>query len=149
VQRSARDLFLEAGIWLLLAALLIPAGVVGYVIGQNDQPKTKTVTVTTSAAPAAAAGAAKPAATGGAVAGATVAAGAPIFAKNCAVCHGADGKGGSGGPDLTSIPSAKNFDTVVHQVTNGGVAMPPFKGRLSTSQIDSVALYVTKRITGT
>jgi mono/diheme cytochrome c family protein len=145
VQRTARDLFLEAGIWLLFAALLIPAGVVGYVIGQNDQPKTKTVTVAHAAG--AAAGAAKPAPTGGAAA-ATVAAGAPIFAKNCSVCHGADGKGGSGGPDLTSIPSAKNFATVVKQVTNGGVAMPPFKGRLSKTQINSVSLYVTKKITG-
>jgi mono/diheme cytochrome c family protein len=137
VQQTARDSFLQAGIWLLFALLLVPAGVVGYVIGQNDQPKI--VTVTRGAAQAGRA-------TGGG-ATASVVAGATIFAKNCAVCHGPKGTGGAGGPDLTSIPSAKNYATVVNQVTNGGHVMPPFKGRLSKAQIASVALYVTKKIT--
>jgi mono/diheme cytochrome c family protein len=141
---------------VLFAALLVPAGVVGYVIGHNDQPTTKTVIVTRTKTAGAAAGqapgAGTPATTSGAattsgVATATAAAGASIFAANCAACHGTDGMGGSGGPDLTSIPSAKNFATVVNQVTNGGAAMPPFKGRLSKVQIDSVSLYVTTKIT--
>jgi hypothetical protein len=33
-RRTWVDAFLDTGIWLLLFALLIPAGVVGYVIGQ-------------------------------------------------------------------------------------------------------------------
>jgi len=43
VRRTARDFFLEVGIWLLFAALLIPAGVVGYVIAHSERQKTKTV----------------------------------------------------------------------------------------------------------
>src|SRR5580765_4207282 len=43
MRRTARDFFLEAGIWLLFAVLLIPAGVVGYVIAHSERQKTKTV----------------------------------------------------------------------------------------------------------
>jgi alcohol dehydrogenase (cytochrome c) len=74
-------------------------------------------------------------------------AGKQVFAANCAVCHGATGHGGNGGPDLTSIPSAKNLQTVVGQVTNGGGGMPPFKGTLSDTQISDVATYVVGDIT--
>ena len=78
---------------------------------------------------------------------ANAAAGAPVFAANCSVCHGADGKGGNGGPDLTSIPAAKQMAKVVDQVSNGGGGMPAFKGTLSTAQIDNVSAYVTQKIT--
>jgi len=36
---------------------------------------------------------------------------------------------------------------VVNQVTNGGAAMPAFKGQLTPAQIDDVAAYVTQKIT--
>jgi quinohemoprotein ethanol dehydrogenase len=74
-------------------------------------------------------------------------AGKQVFSANCAVCHGATGKGGNGGPDLTAIPSAKNYQTVVGQVTNGGAGMPPFKGTLTPKQIRDVSTYVVQDIT--
>jgi quinohemoprotein ethanol dehydrogenase len=74
-------------------------------------------------------------------------AGKTVFEQNCTGCHGATGHGGNGGPDLTSIPSAKNYDTVVKQVENGGGGMPPFKGQLSAKQIADVSTYVTQKIT--
>jgi quinohemoprotein ethanol dehydrogenase len=43
VPRSARDVFLQAGIWVLFALLLVPAGVVGWVIGHSERQDTKTV----------------------------------------------------------------------------------------------------------
>ena len=75
-------------------------------------------------------------------------AGQAIFASNCSTCHGATGQGGNGGPDLTAIPSAKNLQTVVAQVTNGGGGMPPFGGTLSKKQIADVSTYVTTKIAG-
>ena len=49
--------------------------------------------------------------------------GETVFQQNCAVCHGAGGKGGSGGPRLAgatlSVPRIKA------QIDNGGGAMPP------------------------
>jgi alcohol dehydrogenase (cytochrome c) len=74
------------------------------------------------------------------------AAGSKIFAGNCAVCHGPLGKGGNGGPDLTSRPNAKNLAKVADQVANGGGGMPPFKGTLSAKQIQDVSAYVTEKI---
>ena len=31
-----------------------------------------------------------------------------VFAEECSVCHGATGHGGNGGPDLRTMPLAKN-----------------------------------------
>ena len=75
------------------------------------------------------------------------AAGKTVFSDNCAGCHGALGTGGNGGPDLTTIPSAKDKAKVVKQVTNGGGGMPAFKGQLTEQQIQDVSAYVTSEIT--
>jgi quinohemoprotein ethanol dehydrogenase len=75
------------------------------------------------------------------------AAGKPIFADNCAGCHGSLGTGGNGGPDLTSIPDAKDISNVVEQVNNGGGGMPAFKGQLTEKQIKDVSAFVTQKIT--
>ena len=74
------------------------------------------------------------------------AAGQQLFASNCSVCHGAQGTGGNGGPDLTSSEKAKSLAAVVEQVSNGGGGMPAFKGQLSDSQINDVATYVSTKI---
>ena len=71
---------------------------------------------------------------------------APDKLAACAGCHGADGTGANGGPDLTSIPSARNMERVVAQVTNGGGGMPAFKGALTTKQINDVSAYVVQTI---
>jgi quinohemoprotein ethanol dehydrogenase len=75
------------------------------------------------------------------------AAGRKVFVANCSGCHGLTGHGGNGGPDLTTIPSARNLATVVNQVTNGGGGMPPFKSSLTQQQIADVSAYVVQRIT--
>jgi quinohemoprotein ethanol dehydrogenase len=77
----------------------------------------------------------------------SVADGQKVFAANCSVCHGATGHGGNGGPDLTSIPSAKQMAVVVKQVENGGGGMPAFRGQLTQQEIEDVSTYVTQKIT--
>ena len=43
--RSGREMFYEAGIWLLFVVLLVPAVIVGYAIGNSETQETRTVTV--------------------------------------------------------------------------------------------------------
>jgi alcohol dehydrogenase (cytochrome c) len=75
-------------------------------------------------------------------------AGKEVFAEQCSVCHGADGRGGNGGPDLTTMPKAKEQAGAEEQVTNGGGGMPAFKGTLSEEEIADVAAYVVEDIVG-
>jgi quinohemoprotein ethanol dehydrogenase len=83
---------------------------------------------------------------GGATADA--AAGKEVFSEQCSVCHGADGLGGNGGPDLTTMPLAKTQSGAEKQVTNGGGGMPAFGGQLSEEEIKNVAAYVVEEIVG-
>jgi mono/diheme cytochrome c family protein len=161
-RRTETDIALEALVWVLFAALLVPAGFVGYLIGRHDADSgTKTVTsaATTPATTTQPGGGTSTEAAGTTTTRTTtptttssqgtsnLALGQQLFTDNCSVCHGATGQGGNGGPDLTAIPSAKNLQRVIAQVTNGGGAMPPFKGQLTEQQIRAVAAYVTQRIT--
>jgi alcohol dehydrogenase (cytochrome c) len=75
-------------------------------------------------------------------------AGKEVFAENCSTCHGATGHGGNGGPDLRTMPLAKEQAGAEKQVTDGGGGMPPFKGVLSEEEIKNVAAYVVEDIVG-
>ena len=68
-----------------------------------------------------------------------------MFAANCSGCHGALGRGGNGGPDLSNVTDRA---AVVAQVTNGGGGMPAFGDQLSKQQISDVAAFVTERVAG-
>ena len=85
------------------------------------------------------AGSAAPAASGGDVAG-----GAKVFASaGCGGCHtlAAAKANGNIGPDLDQLrPDA---GTVARQVATGGNGMPPFAKRLSETQIEAVAAFVS------
>ena len=71
----------------------------------------------------------------------------PLFADNCAACHGPEGKGNRsfGAPNLTDneweYGSAR--DDIHDQIWNGhGGVMPTWSGRLSPEEIKAVAVYV-------
>ncbi|HEX5989989.1 MAG TPA: c-type cytochrome [Solirubrobacterales bacterium] len=76
------------------------------------------------------------------------AAGETVFAENCAGCHGEDGHGGAGGPDLRTMPLAQTEEGAIQQVTNGGGGMPPFGGQLSEEEISDVAAFVVQNVVG-
>ena len=65
--------------------------------------------------------------------------GAPIFANNCARCHGATGREGQA-PNLAQAGRIK--EDVIETVTFGAGHMPPFKQKLSAKEIDAVATFV-------
>lgn len=73
--------------------------------------------------------------------------GAPIFAKNCAGCHGPDGKGikGVGTPNFTDPAfarsvSASEIQTTIHNGISG--RMPAWSGKLSDIEISELVVYV-------
>jgi mono/diheme cytochrome c family protein len=74
--------------------------------------------------------------------------GPAIFAQNCAVCHGRDGKGipGMGTPNFTdSREQARLTGDAIRQIIRDGkkgTAMPAWKDKLSEADISSVAAYV-------
>ena len=80
-------------------------------------------------------------------AGADLAAGKKIFADNCALCHGADGKGNRelGSPNLTDKIWLYGSDkeTIMEGLRNGrGNVMPAWGGRLSEPTIKALTVYV-------
>ena len=71
----------------------------------------------------------------------------PLFADNCATCHGPEGKGNRsmGAPNLTDNDwlYADNREDIRDQIWNGhGGVMPTWEGRLSPAEIKALAVYV-------
>jgi len=84
------------------------------------------------------------AAGGGGGGGTSTAAGKKVFASaGCGNCHTLKDAGAKGtiGPNLDQLKPDKA--RVAKQVTNGGAAMPAFKGQLTPEQIQAVATYVS------
>jgi cytochrome c oxidase cbb3-type subunit 3 len=78
---------------------------------------------------------------------ADLAQGQKVFADNCALCHGTDGKGNRelGAPNLTDKIWLYGSDkeTIVQGIFNGrGGTMPAWEGRLSEPIIKSLVVYV-------
>lgn len=95
--------------WVLFAALLFPAALIGYAVGHDTSPTAKTVTVTTGAAPATttaaptttAAAAPAPSSSSSSAAGKAV-----FLSAGCGACHtfAPAGTTGKVGPDLDTTP---------------------------------------------
>ncbi len=79
--------------------------------------------------------------------GADAAAGAKIFADNCAACHGDKGQGNqeAGAPNLSDKIWLYGPEkaTIMEGLTNGrGGVMPTWHGRLDDTTIKALTLYV-------
>jgi mono/diheme cytochrome c family protein len=107
--------------------------------GETTQQQTTTAaappTTTTSGATTTTSG-------GGAPQGDPVAGKAVFGSAGCSGCHTLKAAGATGtvGPNLDSLKPP--YDKIVQQVENGGAIMPPFKGKLSDTQIHDVAAFV-------
>ncbi|MBS0325928.1 MAG: cytochrome-c oxidase, cbb3-type subunit III [Proteobacteria bacterium] len=74
-------------------------------------------------------------------------AGKPVFATNCAACHGQDGKGNQamGAPNLTDTVwlYGGSLDTIETTIRNGrGGTMPSWRARLGEDDARAVAAFV-------
>jgi mono/diheme cytochrome c family protein len=72
--------------------------------------------------------------------------GAETYRTTCLPCHGADGRGGSGGG--APLTSARDLNFVTQTVIYGQNNMPPFGGALTPDQIAAVSAYVVEHIAG-
>jgi len=63
-------------------------------------------------------------------------AGATLFhEKGCEHCHGANGRGGELGPDLSTVGKRLSKQKIEHQIHDGGAAMPAFGDVLQPEEI--------------
>lgn len=64
-----------------------------------------------------------------------------VYERNCALCHGSDGKLGSGGAKDLAVSTLGKSERV-SIIRQGGKGMTPFKGVLEENEIDAVADYI-------
>lgn len=63
-------------------------------------------------------------------------AGATLFhEKGCEHCHGAKGRGGELGPDLSTVGKRLSKQKIEHQIHEGGAAMPAFGDVLQPDEV--------------
>jgi cytochrome c oxidase cbb3-type subunit 3 len=68
-----------------------------------------------------------------------------LFANSCAMCHGSDGRGARGFPNLADNDwlYGDSFDTVMQSITNGRAgAMPVMVGGLDDNGVSNLVAYV-------
>lgn len=66
--------------------------------------------------------------------------------KGCQHCHGADGRGGDLGPDLSTIGKRWKNPQIEAQIRNGGGGMPAFGDALQPDEISALVEFLhTKR----
>jgi putative heme-binding domain-containing protein len=74
-------------------------------------------------------------------------AGAPIFAANCAGCHGADGRGGEHAPNIATAPEVQRLQDrdlagiIRHGISGAG--MPAFPS-FTSDQVEGVVKYLRR-----
>ena len=77
--------------------------------------------------------------------GSAIASPRSLYIQNCARCHGSDGKGQTAlgaTLEVDDISGNLSTDKIIRTVTKGRGAMPAFKKKLNTKQIESIAGYV-------
>ncbi|MFH0941775.1 MAG: c-type cytochrome [Chloroflexota bacterium] len=73
-----------------------------------------------------------------------------LFEQNCALCHALKGKGGTLGPDLSTVGARRSvgfLDAFTSDPTSvlAGTTMPAYKNKLSAEQIRDIAAYLANQ----
>jgi len=138
--------------WYVVVCVLFFVAMISAVLIFGREPKatgaaeTTSTATTTTTAPTTTAATTTTAPTttsaGGAPQGDPAAGKAVFTSAGCSGCHTLQAAGSTGtvGPNLDTLKPA--YDTIVHQVENGGGAMPKFEGQLTPAQIHDVAAFV-------
>jgi mono/diheme cytochrome c family protein len=71
-----------------------------------------------------------------------------LFAENCATCHGKNGRAHNvhglllGAQNLTDSNWHATDEEIIHAIKTGPWAMPAFEKKLSSAEIEALAVYV-------
>ena len=149
--RRTADALAGVGLVLAMLFLMFASAIAGFAVGRhtggNDKKapvastQTANETVTTS-------GSAEQTTTA-AGGGSDLAEGKRIFASaGCVACHTLKAAGATGnvGPNLDE--TKPSYDKVIERVTEGKPPMPSFRGKLSASEIQAVARFVSSSTRG-
>ena len=154
------DAVAEVGIVLAMLFLMFASAIAGFAVGRHTGGHGKsgsaagtqtaaasTESATTSTEQTTSAETTTTAAAAGG--SATLAEGKRIFASaGCVACHTLKEAGATGnvGPNLDD--RKPSYDKVIERVTNGKPPMPSFRGKLSASEIQAVARFVSSSTRG-
>ena len=159
-RRRMNDAVAEVGIVLAMLFLMFASAIAGFAVGRHTggHGKSSSVASTQTAAGSTESTAtstvqttsAEQTTTAAAAGGsATIAEGKRIFASaGCVACHTLKAAGATGnvGPNLDD--RKPSYDKVIERVTNGKPPMPSFRGKLSASEIQAVARFVSSSTRG-
>src|SRR5437763_16629882 len=62
--------------------------------------------------------------------------------KGCEHCHGAGGRGGGLGPDLSTVGKRLKKQQIEHQLHDGGAAMPAFRDVLQPDELKALVEFL-------
>jgi cytochrome c6 len=148
------DAVAEVGIVLAMLFLMFASAIAGFAVGRHtgghgkssSVASTQTAAASTESATTSTEQTTTTAAAGGS---ATSAEGKRIFTSaGCVACHTLKAAGSTGtvGPNLDD--RKPSYDKVIERVTNGKPPMPSFRGKLSASEIQAVARFVSSSTRG-
>jgi mono/diheme cytochrome c family protein len=140
----------EVGIVLAMLFLMFASAIAGFAVGRhtgdNDEKTPAATTQTANETVTTSAGETTSATAGG---GSALAEGKRIFTSaGCVACHTLKAAGATGtvGPNLDQ--KKPSYDKVIERVTNGKPPMPSFRGKLSATEIQAVARFVSSSTRG-
>ena len=157
--RRTTDAVAEVGIVLAMLFLMFASAIAGFAVGRHTGGDDKTApaartqtaneTVTTSGDETITTITTEQTTTAAAGGGSALAEGKRIFASaGCVGCHTLKAAAATGkvGPNLDD--TKPSYDKVIERVTNGKPPMPSFRGKLSASEIQAVARFVSSSTRG-